>query len=159
MKSLLVVAAMSLCLSAQAQQTYIGVGGSGSANSGGLAITGGLRGQHVGVEAVYLNEVRNAEQLVDDGAGGISHRDATVRSHGLGAAVLGFAPIGTVNRMPVELVGRAERARMRSGSADSWRTTVGAGLQISEPKGMGFRLLLDRVGDESRFSMQLLKQF
>lgn len=151
------IAAIALCASAAAEP-YIGAGGSAGSDQGALSAVLGLRSGPIAVEGIYAGERRSV--TVDTSTGsGVSHEERTFNAHGIGAAVLGFAEVAKFNGTPLELVGRAERSRFRSGDAEEWRTSVGAGVQYGAPGGLALRLLFERAGDQSRGMVHLIKRF
>jgi hypothetical protein len=153
------VAALLFSLTAAAEP-YVFAGGSANDKLGGLAAGAGVRSSNVGLEAAYEVQRVNAETLISSG-NAISHTDSTRQWRGASIAVVGFAPIATLpaTGVPLELVGRAARSRMRAGDDEAWRTTIGAGLQYGQRGGWALRTLVERADDQTVFSLSLIKAF
>lgn len=162
MKKLIAMFALMLAIPAQAQGLYAALGGAGGDNQGGLSVVGGWRTKYVGVEAEYLNENQNAQKVEFSDAGGgsigITVTNASRHWHGFGANALAFAPLGKLGVQEIEVVGGIGRQRMVSGDLEEWRTSVSFGLQTAH-KGLGLRLMGERVSDANRFKMHLMYSF
>lgn len=159
MKRIILAVALVLSLPAVAGP-YVQIGGAGGSDSGGLNLAIGVRGANIGLEAIGSNEKRQRTTATVVN-GGVTYQDSTVTVHGVGAAILGYAPLTKVKATgaDLELVGRISRERLRIGDAEEWRTGVGAGVQYGSRGSLGLQLMVERAGDETRGRVGLVKEF